>query len=176
MGCCQKLSRGILIAMNLQMMVLGLLIVGGSIYIRSAFMDTSPNPYEMYELKQQVRIVVSNGYWGVIGLALRLQSNVQERGYRYISLAFQYNLQDALILRDRLACCGDGSQNNYNYQCQQMMQPNCRDVFTDHWNSWIGMGAVFIAGVYGMQLMSIIFSIVMACSSKYTTLNEAPSN
>ncbi|KAI1724690.1 tetraspanin family domain-containing protein [Ditylenchus destructor] len=145
--------------------------------IRISFMDTNPNPYEMYEIKQGIRTVFTIGYWVVLGFGIALsiigfigmcgsialskttngfyitalilllifeiavvvfvifyRNQIQERIQRYLTVAFQYNLQDALTVSQRFNCCGDGSSNSYNYQCQQMGQPNCRDIIGERLN------------------------------------------
>ncbi|KAI1713475.1 tetraspanin family domain-containing protein [Ditylenchus destructor] len=210
---CTTCSRVMLIIINFLLMALGLALIAALIWlrldehieqsIRISFMDTNPNPYEMYEIKQGIRTVFTIGYWVVLGFGIALsiigfigmcgsialsktangfyitalilllileiavvvfvifyRNQIQERIQRYLTVAFQYNLQDALTISQRFNCCGDGSPNSYNYQCQQMGQPNCRDIIGERLGFLSLAAGIVAVVVIGIQILTILTSLL----------------
>jgi len=80
---------------------------------------------------------------------------ILERLRAYVTLSFRYNLPDIGFIREKFNCCGDGTANMWNYECQGSGQINCSELLDN------GM-ATFVVGTIVISVLLIAIQLIIA--------------
>uniref|UniRef100_A0A183C471 Tetraspanin n=1 Tax=Globodera pallida TaxID=36090 RepID=A0A183C471_GLOPA len=101
------------------------------------------------------------------------RDNIMDSLGTYISISQQYNLPDATVFRERFACCGDGNyQMSYNFHCQGLGQPSCRQVLENGFRFVLTSMSAFVGLLVLFELIAAAICAVLICHHKNNALEE----